>query len=63
MSIYDDATEARDRTEMVDDRETLRDAVVVVAREWRAMRADTPTTPKPESAALIAAVDALDGAS
>lgn len=36
-------------------------AVIDKARAWRAMRSSTPTTPKPESAALIAAVDALDG--
>lgn len=35
-------------------------AVVDAARAWRAMRAGTPTKPKPESAALLAAVDALD---
>lgn len=33
--------------------------VVEKAKAWRAMRADTPTKPKPESADLIAAVDAL----
>jgi chromosome segregation ATPase len=33
-------------------------AVVEAAEAWRSMRADTPTKPKPESAALIAAVDA-----
>jgi len=35
-------------------------ALQAAAREWRTMRADTPTRPRPESAALIAAVDALD---
>jgi hypothetical protein len=34
-------------------------AVVDAAVAWRRMRAGTPTRPKPESAALIAAVDAL----
>jgi hypothetical protein len=34
-------------------------AVVDAAITWRRMRVDTPTRPKPEAAALIAAVDAL----
>jgi hypothetical protein len=34
--------------------------VVEAARAWRGMRTGTPTRPKPESAALIAAVDALE---
>ena len=33
--------------------------VVEAAKAWRAMRSGTPTTPKPESATLIAAVDVL----
>lgn len=39
--------------------DTRRQAVIDAAVRWRAMRAGTPTKPKPESAALIAAVDAL----
>jgi len=35
------------------------EAVIAAARQWRAMRSSTPTKPKPESAALIDAVDAL----
>lgn len=35
-------------------------AVADAAIVWRQMRAGTPTKPKPESAALIAAVDALN---
>jgi hypothetical protein len=36
--------------------------VVEAAKAWRAMRLGTPTQPKPESSALIAAVDALPDA-
>jgi hypothetical protein len=36
--------------------------VVDAAKAWRAMRLGTPTQPKPESLALIAAVDALPDA-
>jgi hypothetical protein len=36
--------------------------VVEAAKAWRAMRLGTPTQPKPESSALIAAVDALSDA-
>jgi hypothetical protein len=39
-------------------RSTAMAPVVKAAMAWRAMRADTPTVPKPESAALITAVDA-----